>query len=133
MKKDNQRRMRREQIERWLASEDMSVDEWCIHNHIGRSTFYRWLAIFREEEPEIFGIKKDTGWIEIARQNRRDAVSLAVVDKNTGVAAMPSSYHESQSSCANMPITVAVNGATISIPSGSNAADIANVMKAVMG
>ena len=50
MKKDNQRRMRREQIERWLASEDMSVDEWCIRNHIGRSTFYRWLAIFREEE-----------------------------------------------------------------------------------
>ena len=133
MSNNNQRRIRREQIERWLASEDMSIDEWCKRNHIGRSTFYRWLAIFRKEEPEIFGTSKHDGWIEIARQNHKDAMSLAVVDKNTGVPAPPSMRYESQSSCTNMPITVAVNGATISIPSGSNATDITNVMKAVMG
>ena len=133
MKNGNQRRIRREQIERWLASEDMTVSEWCKRNHIGESTFYRWLAVFREEEPEIFGTSKHDGWIEIARQNRKDAMSLAVVDKNTSVPATPSTRCEGQSSYANMPITVAINGATISIPSGSNAADIANVMKAVMG
>ena len=136
MKNDSRRRMRREQIERWLASEDTTVSEWCERNRISESTFYKWLAVFREEEPEVFGASKHDGWIEIARQSRKDAVALAVVGKGTGASAPPPTYHESWANrcCgANAPITVAVNGATVSIPSGSAALDIANVMKAVMG
>ena len=46
------RAMRREQMERWLASDGMTVEEWCRLNRMSTSTFYLWLNKFREEEPE---------------------------------------------------------------------------------
>ena len=51
------RAMRREQMERWLASDGMTVEEWCRLNRMSTSTFYLWLNKFREEEPESFGQK----------------------------------------------------------------------------
>ena len=36
------RAMRREQMERWLASDGMTVEEWCRLNRMSTSTFYLW-------------------------------------------------------------------------------------------
>ena len=71
--------MRREQMERWLASDGMTVEEWCRLNRMSTSTFYLWLNKFREEEPESFGQKAAKGWVEIAREERRDSLALTVV------------------------------------------------------
>ena len=73
------RAMRREQMERWLASDGMTVEEWCRLNRMSTSTFYLWLNKFREEEPESFGQKAAKGWVEIAREERRDSLALTVV------------------------------------------------------
>lgn len=42
-----------ERIERCLAS-GMAIGEWCSLNKVNKSRPYRWLAIFREEEPDRF-------------------------------------------------------------------------------
>ena len=72
------RAMRREQIERWLAADGMGVVEWCKLNRMATSTFYLWLNRFREEEPEVFGERPAKGWIEVAKQAKKDSVALAV-------------------------------------------------------
>ena len=71
------RAMRREQMERWLASDGMTVEDRL--NRMSTSTFYLWLNKFREEEPESFGRKAAKGWVEIAREERRDSLALTVV------------------------------------------------------
>lgn len=70
------RAMRREQIERWLAAEGMGVAEWCRLNLMATSTSYLWLNRFREEEPEVFGERPAKGWIEVAKQAKKDSVAL---------------------------------------------------------
>ena len=47
------RALRREQVERYLAT-DMTLKEWCGLNHVSESTMYRWMAVFRREEPDLF-------------------------------------------------------------------------------
>lgn len=123
------RAMRREQIERWLAADGMGVAEWCRLNRVATSTFYLWLKRFREEEPEVFGERPAKGWIEVAKQAKRDSVALAV-----GNAA--GAQGKGQASPADgrpEPITVSAGGAVVCIPAGSNAAEIAAVIGAVMG
>lgn len=79
MKPQAVRAMRREQIERWLATSDITAREWCKLNHVSEATFYVWLKRFREEEPELFGQSTPVkGWIEVAKQNKKDSVALAV-------------------------------------------------------
>ena len=71
--------MRREQIERWLATSDMSVEEWCKLNRMSTSTFYLWLNKFRDEDPATFGRRPAPGWVEVARESRKGSVALAVI------------------------------------------------------
>ena len=66
--------MRREQIERWLATSDMSVEEWCKLNRMSTSTFYLWLNKFRDEDPATFGHRPAPGWVEVARESRKGSV-----------------------------------------------------------
>ena len=83
MRAKARRNMRREQIERFLASSDITVEQWCRNEHMSESCFYRWLAVFREEEPELFeGTKRGEskmGWIELSRQEIAESRALAVV------------------------------------------------------
>ena len=51
--------MRREQMERWLASDGMTVEDRL--NRMSTSTFYLWLNKFREEEPESFDLYRFLG------------------------------------------------------------------------
>ena len=51
---DSQRRaMWAERVERCLAA-DMTIKERCELNGVCKSALYRWMARFREEEPERF-------------------------------------------------------------------------------
>ena len=45
------RALRREQVERYLAT-DMTLKEWCGLNQVSESTMYRWMSVFRREEPD---------------------------------------------------------------------------------
>ena len=136
------RAMRREQMERWLASDGMTVEEWCRLNRMSTSTFYLWLNKFREEEPESFGQKAAKGWVEIAREERRDSLALTVVP--AADAAIPAKRAgrgqtdnggdaKARIQRRAKSITVVANGATVAIPAGSDAAEIAAVIGAVMG
>lgn len=135
------RAMRREQMERWLASDGMTVEEWCRLNRMSTSTFYLWLNKFREEEPGSFGQKAAKGWVGIAREERRDSLALAVVP--AADAAVPAKRAgrgqtddggdaKARIQRRAKPITVVANGATVTIPAGSDAAEIAAVIGAVM-
>ncbi len=123
------RAMRREQIERWLAADGMGVAEWCRLNRMATSTFYLWLKRFREEEPEVFGERPAKGWIEVAKQAKKDSVALAVGN----AAGAQGKGQASPAHAGPEPITVSIGGAVISIPAGSGAADIENAVRAVMG
>lgn len=123
------RAMRREQIERWLAADGMGVVEWCKLNRMATSTFYLWLNRFREEEPEVFGERPAKGWIEVAKQAKKDSVALAVGN----AAGVQGKGQASPAHAGPEPITVSVGGAVISIPAGSGAAEIAAVIGVVMG
>lgn len=136
------RAMRREQMERWLASDGMTVEEWCRLNRMSTSTFYLWLNKFREEEPESFGQKAAKGWVEIAREERGDSLALMVVP--AADAAVPAKRAgrgqtdnggdaKTRIQRRAKPITVVANGATVTIPAGSDATEIAAVIGAVMG
>lgn len=54
-------------IERCLAS-GMAVGEWCSLNKVSRSSLYRWLAVFRDEDPGGFDGKNPEafGWVKAA-------------------------------------------------------------------
>lgn len=54
MMPDERRSMRREQVERCLASH-MTIRDWCKLNRVPESTMYVWVKRFRDEEPESFG------------------------------------------------------------------------------
>lgn len=130
------RAMRREQIERWLACDGMGVVEWCKLNRMATSTFYLWLNRFREEEPEVFGERPAKGWVEVARQNRKDSVALAVNGSSDAITPDKASKQRKPAPSADgrpEPITVSAGGAVVSIPAGSGAAEIAAVIGAVMG
>ena len=56
-------------IEHCLAS-GMAVGEWCSLNKVSRSSLYRWLAVFRDEDPGRFAGKNSetSGWVKAARE-----------------------------------------------------------------
>ena len=56
-------------IERCLAS-GMAVGEWCSLYKVSRSSLYRWLAVFRDEDPGRFAGKNSetSGWVKAARE-----------------------------------------------------------------
>lgn len=52
-RQEQTRMTRREQVERYLAT-DMTVREWCSINGVSASTMYYWIARLRKEEPDLF-------------------------------------------------------------------------------
>ena len=61
-----------------------------VINHVSEATFYVWLKRFREEEPELFGQSTPVkGWIEVAKQNKKDSVALAVAPASDLSAPTP--------------------------------------------
>ena len=59
------RALRREQVERYLAT-DMTLKEWCGLNQVSESTMYRWMSVFRREEPGMFAHPTLGEWIELS-------------------------------------------------------------------
>ena len=126
--------MRREQIERWLATSDMSVEQWCKLNRMSTSTFYLWLNKFRDEDPATFGNRPAPGWVEVAKESRKGSVALAVVgdvDKQV-VAAGIQAASASRSDSDAAPIRISANGIDIEFPHGADPGDLAAVLKAAM-
>lgn len=129
----------RARVERLLAT-DMSVSEWCAANRVSESATYRWLGVFADTEPELFGGAQNiadrdrNAWLVKTRENMRepsapivpagqefvriDVASLAACAGPGPVAAAPA-------------IAVSIGPAVVSVPAGSAAADVACVLEAV--
>lgn len=137
----------RSRIERFLES-DMSVSEWCAANRISSSAMFRRLSAFADEEPEIFGgaqnivAKSQARWVIKTRENMRAANALSAPVRDAErpgfarieeVAAIPAEpeEHRAPRVCEAAPITVAVNGAVVSIPAGCAQVDMRAVLEAV--
>lgn len=132
----------RTQVERLLAT-DMTVKEWCEANRKSESAMFRWIGYFADHEPELFGgaanIADRDGckWIMKTRENMRASTALAAPAAEApgafvridaaGLAAMPG-YPPSRGRAP--AITVAVNGAEVSVPEGCGEAHIASVLRA---
>lgn len=115
-------------IERCLAS-GMAIGEWCSLNKVNRSSMYRWLAVFREEEPGRFGGKNSetSGWVKVTRQGIAAAKAIVPAASAAGQAEdAPASGGPS----AALPIRALVGRVELAIPAGSAEADIAAAMRA---
>ena len=68
-------------IERCLAS-GMAIGEWCSLNKVSRSSLYRWLAVFRDEDPGRFaGTSSETsGWVKVVRGGIAAAKAIGTVN-----------------------------------------------------
>ena len=53
-------------IERCLAA-DMTVKEWCALNKVAESSLYKWMARFREEDPDRFPRRSSeaSSWMKV--------------------------------------------------------------------
>ena len=117
-------------IERCLAS-GMAIGEWCSLNKVSKSSLYRWLGIFRDEEPGRFAGKNSetSGWVKVARGDI--AASKAIVpaaDAEAVDQADGSPAPEGPS--APLPIRALVGRVELAIPAGSSESDIAAAMRA---
>ena len=121
--------MRREQIERYLAS-GATVAEWCRLNKVAESTLYSWMAYFRENEPESFGSANASRWIEVSRSELAASTALAT----TKAAPSPARTEVAEPARpASAPCILAtLNGVELSIPPGAAESDVAAVMRAAV-
>ena len=122
------RKLRREQVEQCLAS-SMTIEDWCRLNRIAESTMYRWMARFRDEEPELFGKPAASQWIELSREAIAAQTALAPKPQSPPAAAQP--CPDRSPAGPPSPIIVHVNGADVAVPPGSADAHIASVLRAV--
>lgn len=76
-RQEQARRIRREQVERYLAT-GMTVKEWCSINGVSASTMYYWMARLRKEEPGLFGDPTCGEWMELSRGSIAARTALAV-------------------------------------------------------
>ena len=136
----------RARVERLLAT-DMSVSEWCAANRISESAAYRWLGIFADTEPELFGGAQNiadrnrNAWLVKTRENIRGlAAPIVPVGKSKPVsqefvridmASLAACSKPNPAGSAFAAITVTIGPAVVSVPAGSAAADITCVLGAV--
>lgn len=75
-------------IERCLAS-GMAIGEWCSLNKVNKSSLYRWLAVFRDEDPGRFAGKNSetSGWVKVARDGIAAAKAIVPAASAAGQAA----------------------------------------------
>lgn len=130
MPPQERRNFRRKQVENCLSS-SMTIEEWCRLNHVSESTMYRWMAIFRDEEPGLFGKANASQWIELSRGAIAAQTALAMRAESAGVPDVAPVAGAVEANAPPAPIIVRVNGAEVAVPAGSDDAHIASVLKAV--
>ena len=130
-RQEQARRIRREQVERYLAT-DMTVAEWCSINGVSKSTMYYWIARLRKEEPGLFGDPTCGEWIELSRGSVAARTALAVRPPDAPETALP--RPEGADGSLARPagaLVVRVNGADVVVPEGASEAHVALVLRAV--
>lgn len=67
----------------------MTVKEWCALNRVAESSLYKWIARFREEDPDRFPRRSSevSSWMKVTRRGIADAV--AIVAAPGGGVAVP--------------------------------------------
>lgn len=123
--------MRREQVERCLAT-TMTIKDWCALNGVPTSTMYRWMAVFRKEEPGLFGGQSASEWIEVTRESIAQRTALAT--RGETPAAMAPQAPTPEASVAGIPaaaIVVRLNGADVVVPDGADESHVSSVLRAV--
>ncbi|MBR3385317.1 MAG: hypothetical protein IKG69_09000 [Atopobiaceae bacterium] len=124
------RAMRREQVERCLAA-DMSIKEWCGLNKVPESTMYRWMSVFRREEPDMFADPTHGEWIELSRGSIAARTALAVrTEGGVGPDCDPPAAEGRRPEGTNA-LVVRVNGADVMVPEGVPEPHLAMVLRAV--
>ena len=125
------RALRREQVERFLAT-DMTVREWCELNKVSESTMYRWMSVFRREEPDLFADPTCGEWIELSRGSvaARTALAVRPDDDAAGSEAEAADDGASRADVASA-LVVRVNGADVVVPEGVSGRHLAVVLRAV--
>lgn len=122
------RSKRREQVIQCLAS-DLTVNEWCGLNRIHPSTWYKWAAKFRREEPEIFeGSPSRSEWIEVSRESIRAARAIVPAGDEARPAG-PDAGRQGQQASRGC-IIARVNGVELAIPPGADEALLAMAFRA---
>ena len=123
------RKMRFRQVERCLDS-GMQIRQWCKLNKVPESTFYGWLKIYREQSGGKEKSNRD--WIELSRQEIKNAHALAV-KTNGALLPEPLGANTSTSASANTQAAVRVNlnGAVVVIPSDCDITTIKSVLSVV--
>ena len=124
------RAMRREQVERCLAA-DMTVKEWCELNKVSESTMYRWMSVFRREEPELFPDPTCGEWIELSRGSIAARTALAVRTEGDVDPGCDSPAAEDRRPEGPNALVVRVNGADVMVPEGVPEQHLAMVLRAV--
>jgi hypothetical protein len=136
----NGKEYRRTQVERLLAS-DMGVREWCELNHLSRSAMYRWLALFADTEPELFGgganidDRTKHGWLETTRLSMGKSHALSPATSGGFMLIDVSELEAGEPVARGIEgeagsIMVALGRVTIAIPPGCAQVDIAHVLQA---
>ena len=127
------RALRREQVERYLAT-DMTVKEWCGLNKVSESTMYRWMSVFRREEPDMFGDPTHGEWIELSRASMAARTALAVRQDDelpeAEAEAKVANDGASRTDVANA-LVVRVDGVDVVVPEGVSESHVAMVLSAV--
>ena len=56
----------------------MTVKEWCALNRVAESSLYKWIARFREEDPDRFLRRSSevSSWMKVTRRGIADAVAI---------------------------------------------------------
>ena len=121
----SRRQERLRQVEQCLSS-DLTVEEWCRLNRVSKSTVYKWMRRFRAEGVDLAELS-NRGWIEVTRGEL--AASRAIEPAAAG--AVGPSPAPGGAAAGRAPITVAIAGAVVSIPSGTPAPDVAAVLGAL--
>lgn len=136
MSPEDRRRMRFEQVERFLSS-GMRVSEWCALNKVSESVLYAWMARYRGSELEADidsaqKCKRTSGWIALSRQDIAAATGLARVETAAPVAdGTAASGLDAGDAAPRASIGITVNGVSIDVPPGADPLDIAHVLHAV--
>ena len=103
---------------RCLAA-DMTVKEWCRLNKVAESSLYKWMARFREEDPERFPRRSSeaSSWIKVTREGTADAKAIVPAAS----AAVPAEdAAEPKAPSTQLPIRALVGRVELAIPAGSS-------------
>lgn len=129
-RQEQTRRVRREQVERYLAT-DMTVAEWCELNHLSKSTMYYWMARLRKEEPGLFGDPTCGEWIELSRESAAARTALAVRRDGAPAESAHAAVGDAAPGASGTALVVRVNGADVVVPEGASEAHVSLVLRAV--